>query len=413
MLVLTVLAAPTRADPATPVRVAIECEDEGRTKACPAFLLGFLDAHDVLMTAPRAAADVIVYVAANEIALVDRVHLRFVATTGDPPQVVEHDVDLDTRATDDAQRARLEAGFLRGIALFVAARYPDAVTTTLTAPRGLDARPADTTPWDAALSVGASGNRTERFRSYNGYASLNVSRLTPRWRIEGWLGGSGNVNRQPPLVLDDGTRVSLDLEQWNIDGGVRGAWLYRRCWSVGGAARISGDDPNGQYAYTSSAKAGVEWDLYAADDPRGNRLAILYSAGYVVERYNLRNVIGERFARYPVHGLVASGTLRRDRTGIGVSLAAGGQLDAPARRYHLTASPFIELQLGGHVDLNVSLSVTSRELPAPDEALIDPSDYAQLSRLAFAEPLAIYGSLNVTIHFDRTNAARNDRFSDL
>ena len=38
---------------------------------------------------------------------------------------------------------------------------------------------------------------------------------------------------------------------------------------------------------------------------------------------------------------------------------------------------------------------------------------ALLSRLSYAEPLSINGSLNLTIHWDRTNGARNDRFSDI
>lgn len=402
-----------RAEPSTPLRVAVVCQAEGRTKACPTFLLGIVDAQPVLVNAPRATADIVVYVAANEVVLVDRVHLRFVSRVEGAPPVLEVEADLDTRKDDDTQRAQLEAAFLRGLAPIAGARFPDAVRVTLSAPEGLVITPGDTTPWTFSLSFGGSGNKTERYTSLFGFAELTVSRVTRSSRLEGTLGGSTTVTRQPALVADDGTVLSLDAEQWDIGGGLVGAWLLDDTWSFGGAVRLSRDDPKGQFRYAQSTRVGVEWDLYPAADPRGNRLAVLYAVGYQVEGYNLLNEIGERAAHYPVHQLVASGTVRRDTLSLGLSLSAGSQLDAPWRRYHVTASPFLELRLGGHVDVTLSLSLTMRELPGPDPAVIDPSDYALTSRLSYAEPLALDGSLSVTIHWDRTNAARNDRFSDL
>ena len=363
--------------------------------------------------APRSSTEVTLYVTASEIALVDRLHLRFVSTITGAPSVLELDVDIDTRADDDTQRAQLEPAFLRGLVLAVATRNPAAVTIAFATPEGANATEPDTSPYGLSLSLGGSGNRTERYKSFNGYGELGVSRLTPTMRFEATLAASGNLNRQPSLVTDDGTVVSLDSEQWSVAAGTEAAWLTSKCWSFGGAFKIGRDDPKGQYNYVYGAAAGVEWDKYAADDPRGNRLSILYSAGYKVERYNLRNELGERFAHYPVHTLVASGTIRRDKVGLGLSLSAGGELIHPDRRHDLSASPYVEIQLGGHVDLNLSFSITKRELPPPDESMIDPADFELLSRLSYAEPLSMNGSLNVTIHWDRTNGARNDRFSDI
>ena len=411
--VLLGLARTLHAAPAAPLRVAIECEDSGRTKACPAFLLGFLDTHKVLLASPRASADVIVYVNANEVALVDRIHLRFVSTVPGSPRELELDVDIDTRADDDTQRQQLEPAVLRGLALAVAARHPGSVAVTFTPPEGLEVAEPDTTPYGASLTLGGSGSRTERYKSFNGYVEIEVSRLTRTMRMQAQVGASGNLNRQPALVTEDGTRVSLDTEQWGIFSGAEGAWLYSKCWSFGAALRVGRDDPKGQYRYASGALAGVEWDKYAADDPRGNRLSLLYYAGYKVEGYNIRNELGERFAQFPVHGLVASGSLRKDKVTIGLSLQANGEILHPGRRHNLSASPYVEIQLGGHVDLNLSFSITKRELPAPDENQIDPADFEQLSRLSYAEPLSMNGSLNLTIHWDRTNGARNDRFSDI
>jgi hypothetical protein len=398
---------------ASPIRVTIECEQVGRTKTCPAFLLGFVEANKVLLSSPRSSADVVLYATAREVATIDKLHLRFVGTIFGAPPVIELDVDIDTRADDDTQRAQIEPAFLRGISLFVAARHPKVVTITLGAPEEADVATPDATPWSFAFSLGGFANYTERYQAYNGWSNFDVSSETATSRVQLDLNASGGINRQPPLELDDGTIVSLDTKQWGLASSAEGAWLYDKCWSFGGATSVWRDDPKGQFRGAWNAKAGVEWDKYAADDPRGNRLAVLYFAGYQVERYNLRNVLREAFAQYPIHGLVASGTLRKDKVGLGLSLSVGGELIHPSRRYHVSASPFIEWQLGGHIDLGLSFSVTQRELPGPDETLIDPADYEQLSRLSFAEPLSMNGSLNVTIHWDRTNGARNDRFADL
>src|SRR5689334_12445169 len=121
LALLVLLVQLAHAEPAAPVRVSIECEDTGRTKACPAFLTGFLEANQLLLAAPRAEADVLVYVSVHEVALADRVHLRFVSSLPSTPPIVEIDVEIDTRADDDAQRAQLEPAFLRGLALYVAA----------------------------------------------------------------------------------------------------------------------------------------------------------------------------------------------------------------------------------------------------------------------------------------------------
>src|SRR5262245_4330193 len=104
----------SRVAAAQPIRVAIECEEDGRTKACPAFLLGFVDANPVFLHSPRETAEVVVYANATEVALVDRMHLRFVGRLPGAPQVFELDVDLDSRADDDSQRGQLEPAFLRG-----------------------------------------------------------------------------------------------------------------------------------------------------------------------------------------------------------------------------------------------------------------------------------------------------------
>lgn len=403
----------TQAPSQVPIRVAVECEQVGRTKACPAFLLGVIDANKVLLASPRAAADVVVYASANEVGLVDRLHLRFVGHVFGAPPVIELDVALDTRTTDDEQRTALAPAFLRGIALYVGARHPDAVAVALTLPAGVAPEAASTSPWGAILGISANGNYTEKYRSANTELVLVGKYVTRRFRALTGQFLSGGLNRQPPLVLDDGTQVSLDSKHWALRGGAEAIFSFCDIWSIGVGSYTSFEDPKSQYRYSSRTRAAVEWDLFPADDPRGNRLAVFYHLGWAVDRYNIPNELGERFAQYPLHGIDAVGSVRHDRISYGLTLSSDVQVNRPARRHMFTASPFVTIQLGGHVDLNLAFSITQRQLPAPDEAAIDPSDFAQLSRLSYAEPLSMNGSVGLTFHLDPTNGARNDRLESI
>jgi len=404
-------AAPGAVRAGRPIRVAIECEGQSRTKACPAFLLGFVDANKVLLSSPRASAEVVVYASTTIVALVDKTHLRFVGTIAGAPAELELDLDLDSRAADDAQRGQLQPAFLRGIALYVAARHPKAVTVSLAEIEAGAVVEPQTTPWGASLSFGGFGNYANAYQSYNGFSELEVSRLDRRSRISAITFANGGISRAPPVTVD-GTEVSQDFERWNIGAGAKGAWLYNRSYALGAVTGLSIDDPKGQYAYVWNAKAGLEWDRYQADDPRGNRLAVLYFVGYQRERYHLRNIDGERFAHYPIHGAIASGSVRKDKISIGISFQIDSQMFDPARRYNISAAPFIEWKLGGHVDINLNFQARNRVFPEPDSSLVDPSDLAQINRLSYAEPFTVQGSFNLQIHWDRTNGARNDRFDD-
>jgi hypothetical protein len=412
VVVLVIVAATARsrayAQAPPPLRIAIECEGPARTKACPAFLLGFLDAHAVLRPSPRAGADVIVYATATQVALVDRMQLRFVGQVPGAPGELELSVDLDTRATDDEQRAVLQAGFLRGIAVYVGARHPGAVATTLTAPTTIAAG-GEGSPWGLQIVIGANGSYTERFRSVNGNLNVIGRYVTRERRALAGMFSNAGLNRQPSLVLDDGTVVDLDSERWLVRAGAEYIEVLDPHWSIGIGSFTNFEDEKGQHEYYNRTRAAIEWDLFQPDDPRGNRLGVFYSLGWSTERYQVRNLRGETFASYPVHGLNAVGSVRHDRIGFGLELEAEAQLLHPTRRHSVTVSPFMEVQLGDHVDLALSMSLTRRELPGPDPAAIDPSDYEQLSRLSYAEPLSISGTLNISIHWDATNGVRNDR----
>lgn len=413
-LVLVATMSVARADVAQPVRVNVQCEETGRTKFCPAFLMGFVDAHPVLRNVPRAAADVIIYATANQAGNTDQLLLRFVGTVTGAPPLVEIRLDLDTRGNDEAQRAQIQPAFLRGIALFVAARYPESVAITLAAPAdAAGTSKEEGSPWGIALNIGGSGNYTERFRSGNGEAALVGRYLKPHFRALTLNVLQGGLTRQPPLMLEDGSSVSLNANQWAFRFGAEAIWSWNDRWSAGIGSYTSIEDKRSQFRYTSRTRAAIEWDLFKPDDPRGNRLGIFYHLGYVAERYNIRNEIGERFARYAVHGIDAVGSIRKDKITLGINLETQIQLWHPNRRRSITASPFTTIQIGDRVDLSLSFSITQRELPPPDMNEIDPMDFAQLSRLSFAEPLALSGSLGLSIHFDPTNGVRNNRIESI
>jgi len=193
----------------------------------------------------------------------------------------------------------------------------------------------------------------------------------------------------------------------------RGRWLHSDCWSFGGATRISRDDPKGQYRYATSALVGVEWDKYAAE-----RSARQPAVGPLLRRLQGRALQPPQRARRAVHALPGArprrgGNLRKDKVSIGLSLSGGGELLHPSRRHNLSAlavrrDPARRPRRSQPV-------VLDHEARAPC-ARRDPDrsgGLEQLSRLSYAEPLSMSGSLNLTIHWDRTNGARNDRFSDI
>lgn len=387
-----------------PLRVAIECQSYSRTKACPQFLVGFVEANTVLLSSPRATAQVVLYVNAVAIANDDRLHLRYVGTVDGAPPTIELDVDLDTRATDDEQRAQLEPAFLRGIALFVAALHPEAVTVALTAPAEAVATPS-TTPWGVSLDVNGFGRWSGPYKSANGFAQLELSRTLATSRFRFSIAGQGGLDRQPAV-----SGVSFNTTSWGANAHTSYHRHVARAWAVEGSSTLWRDDPKGQYRFGWSGSAALEWDLYPSDDPRGNLLAIAYGLGYRVEGYNFRNELGQRFAHYPEHRLGAAASLRKDKVSYDLQLSLNGELLRPTRRYTLSASPGVEVQLGAHVDLSLSLSVTKRELP---EFEIPDDDPEAIGRAEYAQSLSLHGFLNLRLHWDPTNGVRNNRFTRL
>src|SRR5262245_21182722 len=102
-------AGPARAARARgiPLRVHLDCQGQGRTKACPAFLRGFIDAASVMVPAPLARALVVVYYNVTFRGRQDLIHLRLTSRLPGAPSELEVVAEVDSRAGDDAQRRQL------------------------------------------------------------------------------------------------------------------------------------------------------------------------------------------------------------------------------------------------------------------------------------------------------------------
>lgn len=408
-LALCLPPAPAAAQPAAngPLRLAIECQSGGRTKACPAFLLGFVEANPLLLASPRANAQVVLYVNAVPIANDDRLHLRFVGSVRGAPSTIEVDVDVDTRGTDDAQRAQLEPAFVRGVALYVATLHPGAVKIAIAAPAELGAAAAKpaTSPWSTAIDLNGFGSWSGPYKSANGFVGSEILRTQARSRYRLALGANGGLERQPAV-----SGVSFNSTRWNVSAGASTNHHLNDCWSWELATSIWRDDPKGQFRYGWASSLALEWDKYPSDDPRGNQLAIAYGLGYRVEGYNFPNELGERFAHYPEHRLGSFASIRKDKIQYSLYTQVTVELLHPLRRYTLQAQPGISMQLGDHVDLGVELSVTKRELP---EFLIPPDDPEAVGRAEYAQSLSTSAFFNLRLHWDATNGVRNNRFTRL
>lgn len=391
------------------LRVSAECQSGGRTRAC-AFLRSFIDESAVLTYVPRSEAQVVVYVVATARTNDDEILLRFVSELPNAPRSFEVLQALSTRVSDDEQRAALEPAFLRGIAPFVTAVNPDAVTVTLAPPADAAEVQPQTTPWGVGVYAGGWGSWTEDYQDLSVWDGLYVYRVTTRSRFLAEASHSASLSQQPALVVD-GTEVSLDSSSRTVGASTFYGYNLDERWTVGGVLRGGHEDPDGQYLGTARAHAALERNWFPSDDPRGNRLAATYILGAQADWYNHRNQLGQDEAAFPTHGLMVRGTVRVDTLSLSLQLGASSDLVRPGQRYVLSSSGSSDLKLGDHVDLSLNASLTKQAIPGP--ATIDTSSYEAITQNDYAEPLSVYGYLQLRLHWDHTNGQRNNRLDSL
>ncbi len=412
-MLFTMVASFAWAEPAwTPLRVAVECESGGRIDACT-HVRGLLDHQSVFAVGPRATSMVNIHIAVTTEANRDLVLLRFVGSVEGAPPSYEQQIGVDSRLPVEEQAEALAPGLWRGLSPFVAIVVPEALTVSYAAPES-SREVGRTTPWGFNTWTGGWGSWSEQYQSLNLWGGASVYRITNDNAFGFWGGTDRDIQRQPALQID-GQSVPISEDEYSVYG--MGTWSYNldkhrgdaQAWTIGLVARGGMDDPDGQYAGTARTHVGIERNWFPSNDPRGNRLAAAWLIGGQADWYNQVNSLGQREAIFPTHMLLAGGQIRVDTVELGVDLAAKAELLHPLRRYTLSADTWTDLKLGDHVDLNLSLGVTRQAIPGP--ASVDLGDYSTVTRLDYAEPLQIYSNVNLRLHWDNTNSARNNRFS--
>jgi hypothetical protein len=393
---------------APPLRLFIDCQSGGRTRACPSFLRSYVDELGTLAYTSLADAELVLYVNQTEVALEDQLHLRAVSQGEQGLSAYEITYRLDTRLPVEEQREALRPAFWRVLAPFLAQRDPALVEITLAdSAEQVDAQAERSSPWQFA--VGGQGwvdwSESNTYLSLS--SSISMGYLTVKERMGLSAYGSWDINRQPPLEID-GQTYSLDTDTWDVSGGGYYARNLGPWWSVGVTAGASADDPEGRYALTVGGEAGVSRDFFKADDPRGNELSITYLVGVQCDWYRRVNVLGEEQVCFPTQRLSVYGSIQFDRVELWAYLSAAMQLDRPAARYEVALGPTLSVQVGRNLDLDFGVDLTQQAVPGP--AGVDTSNFEEVTRANYANPLELSGQVGFRVHFDRTNGARNGRF---
>ena len=412
MLYLLAMLPTAQAEPTewAPLRLALDCQTQVRVDLCT-YVRGSLDALKIVAVVPLSEAQVVLHLNATAEGNTDFVQMRAVndaqAPVAGAPATFEQHVEVDYRRTVDEQRADLEPVLFRTLAPYLSLAVPGAVTVTLAEPEGVVKADTKSSPWGFTIWAGGFGMWSQNYRNLSVWTGLSLWRKTNDSAQSIWVNYDRSIELQPSLVVDS-TEVELTSDSESFVGAMTASWNLNKHWSVGGTGRGGHDDSEGQYLGTGRAHVGVEYNLFPSDDPRGNVLAIAYLAGAQYDWYNQTNTLGQDSALFPTHMVLGSGSMRVDTVALTLELSGKSQLWPFFQRYVLEASVETELTLGDHVDLSLEFSARQQAIPGP--ASIDTSSYEEVTRASYAEPLEMYGWLNLRFHWDNTNSARNNRF---
>ncbi len=405
MLLLASLAV---AAPWAPMRVALECQSEQRVDACT-LVQGTLDNLKVVKSVPRSDAAVVLYLDVTAESTWDFVLMRAVLVGGalpGAPVSFEQPVKIDYRQPVDEQRAALDATLSRVLAPYLSVAVPGAVTVSLAEPEGEEDTSAKSSPWSFSVWGGGWGSWSEQYRSLSLWTGASVGVETNTDKASVWVNYDRSLELQPSLVVG-ATEVELTSDQSSLSGAFKTGHNLDSGWTIGAFARGAGQDPEGQYLSTFRAHAGVEYNGFPSNDARGNQLAISALVGAQGDAYNTPNTLGERTAFFPTAMLVGAGELRIDRVKLGAELSARTQLWPFFERYLFSGEVDTDLTLGDHVDLSFTVEATQQAIPGPAE--LDASDYEEVTRASYAQPLEVWGHFSLRFHWDATNGARNNR----
>ncbi len=419
LLTLARAAEPVDATPGpaattwSPLRVHLDCQTQERVDICT-YIQGSLDKLPVVRVVPQSDAQVILHLNATSEDVNDFIQLRAVnddkSGVASAPLSFEQQVRVDYRLPVDDQRAALDPPLDRVLAPYLSLAIPGAVTVTLAAPANASAIAGKTTPWALSVWAGGYGNWSQDYKNLSAWSGLSIVRKTNDNEQEVWANYNRSIDLQPSLVIGS-TKVALTSDSTDIEGGSSASWNLTKHWTVGENIGGGHDDPQGQYLATARARAGVEYNLFPSDDPRGNVLAAALLLGGQADWYNTTNTLGQDTALFPTDILVGSGSVRVDTVQLTAYLSARSQLYPFFQRYLFSGSVQTTLTIGDHVDLQVQIDATQQAIPGP--ATIDTSNYEAVTRASYAQPLEVQGSFDLKFHWDNTNSARNNRFNEV
>ena len=397
----------TVAEAAAPLGIFLDCQSWGRTRACPTFLRSYIDELDAVAYTSRADADIVVYVNQVAVALDDQIHLRAVSSLDEGLESFEITHELNTRLSVEEQRKDLQPAFQRVILPFLLQRQPEVAEITFLEPEDEDEdEEKKTSPWDFSISGYGWLTWSDSNTDISLYGDMSMGYITDKDRVLLSVWTDWNLTKQPPLIVD-GETLSLDSETWSVGGNGQYAHNFGKWWTLGVIAGASAEDPEGRYAFTFGSEVGVSRNFFALDDPRGNKLSIIYLVGMQCDWYQFTNVLGEDQVCFATQRLRLYGSIQFDTFDIWAVFSAGMQLDRPAARYEIVVRPNISFQLGPNLDLDLGVRLVQQAIPGP--AGIDTTNFEQVTRATYANPLVVSGDFGFTLHFDRTNGSRNDR----
>lgn len=388
-----------------PLPLSLDCQSDARVDACT-YAEGILRELPLVVLVPRGRGKATLYLNAVQVAAEDHVHLRIVTEIPGAPPAFEQVGVIDSRAGIDEQRAALQPALYRALAPVIAIEIPGTVAVTYTAPSAPSVAPP-TTPWGFYSWLGGSGSWTESYQYLSAWTGLAVTRTTNQEREYLNLGYSRSISQQPPIQVGN-RQVPLTTDASTVSAAMLHARNLDTRWTLGALLRAGANDPEGHYLATSRAHAGVERNWFPSDDPRGNRLALAYLLGAQSDWYHVVNTLGETEALFPTHMLLAMGSVKLDRITLDLDLSTQAELVDPMRRYVLAGESDTSVMVGKHLDITVKFGVSRQKIPGPGE--IDTSNYEEVIRASYAEPLKVWGNLGLNLHWDNNNGARNNRF---
>jgi hypothetical protein len=372
-----------------PIGVHVECQSYGRTRACPDLLPGVIGEEPLLIRSEAGSADVIVWVNTVAVGAVDELHLSFTSERPDMTASSELVVETDRYATDDELRDVLRQAVRRGLAPFVAQRFPGSVKVELLAPTGV--REAGISAWDYAVM--GQGWYTRGYGSQSNAALGLRIRYTTLDELASFT-VDGSYTRWDPgaAALAQVTRLL------RVNGELR--WEHRLAGNLWLGALAGGFLFDNEFGAgeRGALHATAAMRLFPIDDVRGNQLTVVYGIGGTV-RHDRWDGEEPTLEWHPTHGVAAIAEVRVDRVRLLGSFSVYSSLDELGTKV-LDGYQSIDWMVTRRVDVGFSFRESQQYFPG---------DFGYNG----TPPVELSGAFYIRLHWDRDNGVPNASFPPL